>query len=101
MNEYMKLLVQFWDENVDKIFPKEKTQRIAKAVVELLRQCDRIETFHKKNLYLCIREISGCHTFEITKVINQMIPYMVKSKKYYRDYGTVPLNYQDYIKIKL
>jgi len=73
--ELMKLLMNYWEKNISKIFNKEKDLNIAYAVIELFRGCDRLETFNKKTLYLYIREISGCKTQLVTKVINKMKSY--------------------------
>jgi len=73
--ELMKLLMNYWEKNISKIFNKEKDLNIAYAVIELFRGCDRLETFNKKTLYLYIREISGCKTQQVTKVINKMKSY--------------------------
>ena len=56
--ELMKLLVDYWEKNVTKIFTKSKDLNIAYAVIELLRNCERIENFNKKTLYLYMRELS-------------------------------------------
>jgi len=73
--ELMKLLMNYWEKNISKIFNKEKDLNIAYAVIELFRGCDRLETLNKKTLYLYIREISGCKTQQVTKVINKMKSY--------------------------
>lgn len=74
-NEFMKLVVNYWEKNVTKVFTKVKDLNIAYAVIELFRNCDRIENFNKKTLYLYIRELSNCKTQQITKVINKMKSY--------------------------
>lgn len=78
--EFIELMVAFWDENIPTYFSKERDQKIAGAVVHIFRQHDRIDIFNKKALYLYIREISGCQTQHITKVINKMM-YMYKNIK--------------------
>lgn len=70
--EFIKLMVEYWDKNIGKLFTKERDLRIANAVVEIFRNADRIDVFNKKALYLYIREIADCHTQNITKVINKM-----------------------------
>ena len=72
INEFMRLMVLFWENNVSKIFTKQRDLNIANAVIELFRNSDRIDSFNKKALYLYIREISSCKTQQITKVINRM-----------------------------
>lgn len=87
--EMMKLLIDYWEKNITKIFSKAKDLNIAYAVIELFRNCDRIESFNKKTLYLYIREISNCKTQQITKVLNKMKSYQVAVMKNYMNRGTV------------
>lgn len=87
MNEFMKLLIDYWEKNITKIFTKSKDLNIAYAVIELFRNCDRIESFNKKTLYLYIREISNCKTQQITKVLNKMKSYQSVVSKNYSNRG--------------
>jgi hypothetical protein len=48
--EFMKLIVNYWELNLSKIFNKQKDLNIAYAVIELFRNCERIENFNKKKL---------------------------------------------------
>jgi hypothetical protein len=70
--EFIKLMVEYWDKNVGDHFTKDRDLDIANAVIEIFRNSDRIDVFNKKALYLYIREIAGCQTQHITKVINRM-----------------------------
>ena len=85
--ELMKLLVDYWEKNVTKIFTKSKDLNIAYAVIELLRNCERIENFNKKTLYLYIRELSNCKTQQITKIINKMKNYQKIIYQNYQNKG--------------
>lgn len=87
--EFMKLLIDYWEKNVNKIFNKAKDLNIAYAVIELFRNCDRIESFNKKTLYLYIREISNCKTQQITKVLNKMKSYQSLVSRNYSNQGVV------------
>jgi len=97
MKEFMKLMVQFWENNVGKIFTKQRDLDIANAVIELFRRSDRIDAFNKKALYLYIREISSCKTQQITKVINKMKQYQSNISKSYLNSGYV--NTDSYMKV--
>lgn len=70
--ELLETIVDFWDKNAERYFTKKRDLSIVYAVVELFRNCSRIENFNKKTLYLLIREISDCKTQQITKIINKM-----------------------------
>jgi len=85
----MKLMIEYWEKNVTKIFTKERDLNIANAVIELFRNGNRIESFNKKSLYLNIREISSCKTQQITKVINKMKQYQSIIVKSYRNRGNL------------
>ena len=87
--EFMKLIVNYWEANINKIFNKQKDLNIAYAVIELFRNCERIENFNKKTLYLYIRELSNCKTQQITKVINKMKSYQNLVMKNYSNKGTL------------
>lgn len=95
--EFLKLMVEFWENNVNKIFTKQRDLSIANAVIELFRNSDRIDSFNKKALYLYIREISSCKTQQITKVINKMKTYQANIMRSYRDNGHI--NTEGYLKL--
>jgi hypothetical protein len=89
LTDFIKLVIDFWEKNVDKIFNKQRDLNIANAVVELFRSSDRIDAFNKKALYLYIREIASCKTQQITKVINRMKQYHDNIQKSYTENGSV------------
>jgi hypothetical protein len=89
LNDFIKLIIDFWEKNVGKIFTKQRDLNIANAVVELFRNSDRIDAFNKKALYLYIREIASCKTQQITKVINRMKQYHDNIQRSYVEHGTV------------
>jgi hypothetical protein len=91
VKEFISLMVAYWDKNVGKHFTKERDLRIANAVVEIFRNADRIDVFNKKALYLYIREIAGCQTQHITKVINKMAGPQSMIKKEYMDRGNIAI----------
>jgi hypothetical protein len=91
-SEYMNLIVNFWEINAPKIFTKNKDLTIANAVIELFRNYQRIDAVNKKALYLYIREICGCRTQSITKILNKMRGYQDVICRAYKDTGTVPTN---------
>lgn len=89
ISEFMKLMIDYWETNVGKIFSKQRDLNIANAVIELFRNSDRIDAFNKKALYLYIREISNCKTQQITKVINKMKACHTNLTKSYLSTGTI------------
>lgn len=86
-SEFMAMMIEYWENNVGKIFTKQRDLNIANAVIELFRSSDKIDAFNKKALYVYIREISSCKTQQITKVINKMKMYQNNITKCYLDNG--------------
>lgn len=72
LSEFVRLMIEYYDKNLEKMFKKEQEFKIASAVVEIFRRRDSIENFNKKALYLYIREMTDCKTQNITKVVNKM-----------------------------
>jgi hypothetical protein len=95
LQDFMRLMILFWENNVNKIFTKQRDLDIANAIVELFRQTQNLTMFNKKALYLYIRDISNCKTQMITKIINRMKVFQSKIYKSYINYGTVPTNLYD------
>lgn len=89
MTDFIRLIVEFWEKNVDKIFTKQRDLNIANAVVNLFRNSERIDAFNKKALYLYIREMASCKTQQITKVINKMKQYHDNIQRSYIENGDV------------
>ncbi len=85
-------MIEFWDENLGKLFKKETEFKIASAVVEIFRKCSSIENFNKKALYLYIREMTNCKTQNITKVINKMKDTQKNIQTQYRKNGYIDMD---------
>jgi len=89
MNEFMGLMVKYFENNVGKIFNKEKDLNIANAIIEILRSSDRIDVFNKKMLYLYIRDISDCKTQQITKILTKMRGHYANISNQYKNCGVI------------
>jgi hypothetical protein len=100
LTDFIKLIIDFWEKNVNKIFTKQRDLNIANAVIEIIRQGHSITLFNKKALYLYIREISDCRTQQITKVINKMKPIYNRIRQSYVTDGKLPIEITDAIGIK-
>lgn len=100
ISDFIRLIIEFWEKNVDKIFIKQRDLNIANAVVELIRRGENISMFNKKALYLYIREIADCRTQQITKVINRMKPIYNRMKQSYIVDGKLPYEMLDDIGIR-
>jgi len=86
-SDFVELLIQYWDFNLDRVFKKKRDREIANAVVELMKRANTIENFNKKALYVLIREMTNNKTVHITKVINKMKVHVLEQMKEYRRSG--------------
>lgn len=92
MGEFMKLMVEYWDRKIELIFKKPQELKIAYAIIEIFRKCDSMENFNKKALYLYIREMTGCKTQNITKVVNKMRNIQKNIQDEYRSQGYIDMD---------
>tara|TARA_B100002019_G_C21269077_1_gene601089 strand:+ start:677 stop:1393 length:717 start_codon:yes stop_codon:yes gene_type:complete len=92
LSEFMKLMVEYWDEHINIIFKRKSDKEIAAAVVEVFRRSESIENFNKKAIYLYIREMTNCKTQAITKVIGKMKKTQSEIYNEYRDTGRITMN---------
>jgi hypothetical protein len=90
LNDFIRLVLEFWEKNINKIFTKQRDLNIANAVIHIIRKGEHISLFNKKALYLYIREIADCRTQQITKVINKMKPIYNKMRASYVTHGKLP-----------
>jgi hypothetical protein len=95
-NEFKKLMLEYWDKNLTKVFTKKRDIQIADAILELFRRSQYIENFNKKHLYLLIREMTDCKTHYITKVVNVMKVHQKRMLNDYLDHGYVKENKDDF-----
>jgi hypothetical protein len=72
--EFVKLMIRFWEENIDKIFTKRSEMKIANSILNIFRFGD-VDIYNKKYIYFCIKEMCNCKTQQLTKVINKMKKY--------------------------
>jgi hypothetical protein len=92
LSEFFRLMIEFWDINIERIFKKQPELQIAYAVMEIFRNSDRIENFNKKALYLYIREMTNCKTQNITKVVNKMKDLQKKIQMEYSETGYIKID---------
>lgn len=85
--EFKKIMLKYWDVNLNKVFTKRRDIQIADAVLELFRRSENIENFNKKHLYLLIREMTDCKTHYITKVVNTMKVHQKRMLNEYLETG--------------
>lgn len=83
---FINSFVKYMDVNMIKHFPVEKDLQIAEAVMDIFKRREENEIFSKKYFYLCVREITGQSTPNITRVIKDIKSIYKKCfNKYYED----------------
>ena len=87
--EFVRQMLDYWDNNITNIFRRQKDILVADAVLELFRRRENIENFNKKALYIMIREMTGSNTQHITRVINQMKKYYFNMIKEFSADGSI------------
>jgi len=88
-SQFFIQIVDYWLENIPRVFKKDRDINIAYSIVELMDRLDSIEIFNKKALYILLREISGAKTQHITKVINTMKSHYSSLEKQWNVNGHV------------
>jgi len=69
-NEFTEQVIDYFEENISRLFRSKRDIDVAYAIIELLKRRDEIENFNKKALYILIREMTNIETSYITKVMN-------------------------------
>ena len=86
-------ITEYFDNNMNTIFKKNRDLRIGYAIVDLMKQRDDIENFNKKALYILIREMTDVETAHITSVVNVLKKHYKKLQNMYHKNGTIILNH--------
>ena len=68
--EVFKKTIDYFEENIEKLFPKPQDRDIAESILYLCRNKDNIDNFNKKAIYIMIREMTDVKTSKITQVTN-------------------------------
>ena len=57
-------------EQLDEMFPKPEDRAVASALLTVFEKRQDLQLFKKKEIYIYVREITGCDTPYLTKVVN-------------------------------
>ena len=88
-----KEIIEYFDNNMNNIFKKERDLKIGYAIVDLMKQRDDIENFNKKALYILIREMTDVETAHITSVVNVLKKHYKKLLNTYYKSGSIIYNH--------
>jgi len=81
--------IKYYTDNIYKFHPDKDEAKIADAVLELFRKRDNIDMFHKKALYIYIKEMVDAKTPKITQVVNKIYDYFNPEYQFYIDNGYI------------
>lgn len=87
--EFIDLFVDFYDDNLEALFPRRRDMIIADSVIEIFRKRADLESFNKKTIYIMIRDRTGIKTQYITGVVNQIEEQFRRMYNAYTKYGTL------------
>ena len=68
--EIFEKTVEYLDERLEKLFPKQRDRHVASSILYLCQNKDAIDNFNKKALYIMIREMTDVQTSKITQISN-------------------------------
>ena len=85
-------IVEYFDNNMNTIFKKDRDLRIGYAIIDLMKQREDIENFNKKAIYILIREMTDVETTHITSVVNTLKKHYKKLLDKYYNNGSILFN---------
>ncbi len=85
-------IVEYFDQNLNNIFKKDRDLKIGYAIIDLIRQREDIENFNKKAIYILIREMTDVETTHITSVVNTLKKHYKKLLNKYYNNGSILFN---------
>ena len=72
LHEFMDAYIQYCYDNLNYIFSNPTDIHVADSILHIFETRENIENFNKKALYIFIRERTGLHTTNITRVIKTL-----------------------------
>lgn len=91
--EFIKMLVKFFELNINKIFKKKNDITIAYSILQIMENYEDIENFNKKNIYILIREMTDSRSQSITNVLNKMKDIYYDLLRQYLSNGEIDMRY--------
>ena len=85
-------IVEYFDNNMNTIFKKDRDLRIGYAIIDLMKAREDIENFNKKAIYILIREMTDVETTHITSVVNTLKKHYKKLLDKYYTNGSILFN---------
>lgn len=93
LSDFMVEWSEWGVENVERLFARDRDQRIADAIFVLFGNCENIDNYNKKALYILIREQADVKTQYITRVISKLKDIFFEMSEDYLQNGLINWNY--------
>ncbi len=85
IQDFFGLFIEHCEKNIDTIIKYKRDIPIAYALLEIFKNCENIETYNKKALYIMVREMVKVKTQYITRVVNILKIEYKRLFKIYRE----------------
>ena len=85
VQDFFHLFIQYCEENMTKIIKYKRDIPIAYAIIEIFKNCENIETYNKKALYIMVREMVNVKTQYITRVVGILKTEYIRLYKIYKN----------------
>lgn len=88
LRDFLKEFTQFAETEINNIFKVRNEQKVASAVLDILKDPEYFQGFNKKLLYILIREQCGIdntvYITRVTKILKQL--FDIKFEEYYKEH---------------
>ena len=91
--EFVGMIIEFFDNNLQKIFKKQVDLKIGYAILQLIQNYEDIENFNKKNIYILIKELTNSRAQNITRILNKMKSIYCHLLHEYNSTGEISMKY--------
>lgn len=71
------------------LFPDSSERKVADAILTLFRTRQDLEVFNKKALYVYLKEITGCETVYVTRVVLKLKEFFYKKLTCFQEQGMI------------
>lgn len=89
LKDFLKAWCNWVEINLQQLFKSTRDQRVADALIELLKTSDEVSLYNKKLLYVLIRERANVDTQHITKVVKILRDMFFEQFNEYRSNGFI------------
>lgn len=86
LSEFLDQWVNETEENIDRYFTTDEEKKVALAILTVFRSRKDIPILKKRAFYIYVREITGCETVYLSKILTKLKDlFYTKYKKYVQE----------------